>query len=356
MQNFVRRMSALAPLALLAGGVSAQQSSLTISGRLDMSVGHQRLSGGPNATFVTSDTSYISFQGVENLGGGMSSYFKLEHGMNMDTGAPTSATQFFNRESFVGLRSTSVGALQLGSQFTPGLWLGARIDPFRRQGTGALQTLLGRGGAAGAWGFGAQYNNSIQYITPTYAGFVGKFLYGMKEGVLEKAPWAVSLEYAAPKLIAGISYDREGTTRASANLPPGAGVVTASATQIGAVYDFQTFKLHGLYIRATAKGSSSMTGGLVGVTVPIMPFEFLATAVVRNMEDAANSDASLVSAQLRYHFSKRTFVYLSAARQKNDGSARFGIYPSRVDGAVSGFVPAAGQDVQGYQIGIRHYF
>lgn len=355
MSHLFRRVGALVPLALLGGAVCAQSSSVTINGRLDVSVGHHRLSGGANMTFASSDTSYISFKGREDLGGGLTAYFKIEHGMNLDTGVQTSASKFWNRESLLGLQSARAGSLQLGSQFTPGLWLGARIDPFKRQGTGAHQTLLGRGGAAGAWGFGGQFDNSIQYITPTFGGVSGKLLYGMKEGTLAKAPWAVSVEYVAPKLIVGMSYDREGVASASANLPAGA-TVTASATQLGAVYEFQSFKLHGLYVRASADGSASMSGGFVGVTVPVMPFEFLATMVVRNMDDAANSDAALVAAQLRYHFSKRTFVYLSAAQQTNDGNARFGIYPSRVDGAAAGFAPAAGQDVQGYQMGIRHYF
>jgi predicted porin len=178
---------------------------------------------------------------------------------------------------------------------------------------------------------------------------------GATEGVLTKRPVGISLQYTSPKLIAGISYDREATSSASANLPPG-GRVVASATQVGAVYDIVSFKLHGLYVRATAKGSTDMNGGYVGVTVPMIPFEFLATAVVRDMDDVCDSDASRISAQLRYHFSKRTFVYLSAAKQTDKGNARFGIYPSRVDGAPANFAPRARQDVQGFQAGLRHYF
>lgn len=252
--------------------------------------------------------------------------------MNIDTGTQTCATQFWNREAFVGLRS-SAEAIRLGSQFTLGLWLGARIDPFTRQGTGPHQTLLGWGGAAGPWSFAGQYNNSIQYLTPVYNGFVGKVLVGAKDGVLTNASWAMRVEYTPPRFIVGISYDGEATTSASANLPPGVSVV-ASAAQVGAVYDFGAFKLYGLYLRAMAKGSTDMNGKFVGAMVTMMPLEFLATAVVRDMEDARDSDASLIPAQMRHNFSKRTFVYLSAAKQTNDGNSRFGVYSRRVDGTA----------------------
>jgi hypothetical protein len=70
----LRNASSTLTLALLGSTAIAQPLPLTISGRLDMSVANQRLSGGPNMSFVSSDTSYISFQGRADLGGAFCLY------------------------------------------------------------------------------------------------------------------------------------------------------------------------------------------------------------------------------------------------------------------------------------------
>ena len=72
MTTVIRNAGFTMSSALLASAAVAQLSLLTISGRLDVSLGHQRLANGLNMSFVTSDSSYISFQGQDGLGGGMS--------------------------------------------------------------------------------------------------------------------------------------------------------------------------------------------------------------------------------------------------------------------------------------------
>jgi len=58
--------------ALLASAAVAQLSSLTISGRLDVSLGHQRRANGLNMSFVTSEHFLYQFSGPGRPRRGMS--------------------------------------------------------------------------------------------------------------------------------------------------------------------------------------------------------------------------------------------------------------------------------------------
>jgi predicted porin len=56
----------------------------------------------------------IGFRGTEDLGGGLSAFFKLETGFNSDVGTQANPTKLFNRYATVGLSSNTLGTLTLG--------------------------------------------------------------------------------------------------------------------------------------------------------------------------------------------------------------------------------------------------
>ena len=57
----------------------------------------------------SNSTSRIIIRGVEDLGGGLSAGFHLEHGILLDTGTAVSATQFWDRRSTVSLDERRLG-------------------------------------------------------------------------------------------------------------------------------------------------------------------------------------------------------------------------------------------------------
>jgi predicted porin len=337
----------------------SQTSTVEIYGRLDMSVNLQKTSStattaSQSRKFVSADTPWLGFRGTEDLGGGLRAYFKIEHGFAADTGALASPVpgQFWNRESLVGLGSATFGSVQLGSQFTPSLWFTGRIDPFRRSNTGAIFPMFQQG-LAGPLGYTAAFNNSVQYISPSLAGLQAKVLVGATEGVAPGGkPLSTAFEYTLGKsLFAGVTYDKVKIAGAAVGLPaqPSVDLIT---TQVGLTYNFDVAKLHGYWIRTKPDGAPGMKGGMLGVSVPVGAGEIAASVQKRDAEDAANSDAQTVALQYSYFLSKRTLVYVGGARQTNKGNATFGIWPSRLDAGPS---PAAA-DLNGYQLGMRHYF
>lgn len=355
---FVAALAAL-PAFGYAQGV-AGSSAVEVYGRLDASVNRHQYSGAParasrNAHYVSSDTSYWGLRGTEDLGGRMRAYFKMESGVNVDTGAQSNAGVFFNREAFVGVGHASYGSVQLGSQFSPAIWLSAKIDPFRRGNTGAILTLFQQGGAAGPRGFPLTYNNSVEYLTPQLSGFSGRFLVAATEGATPGGvPKSMSLEYAQDRLLVGMSYDRLKITSTAAGLPAGS-QVTDSTLAIGGTYRFDAAKLHGYYMKNKIDRSTGMDGYLIGVSVPVGQGEIQTSWQRRNVHDAADSDAQLIALQYMHFLSKRTSVYVGVAHQKNEGNANFGIWPSRVEAATTG-QPVVGENVSAFQVGIRHLF
>jgi predicted porin len=115
---------ATALLATLAAGSAMAQSSVTISGRVDMGLvsvddGVGRQTRADSGTYTA---SRLGFGGVEDLGGGLSAGFYMENRFAADTGTPLSATKFFNAGTQVYLADRTLGSLTLGRQYTPLFW------------------------------------------------------------------------------------------------------------------------------------------------------------------------------------------------------------------------------------------
>src|SRR5688500_4625327 len=125
-----KSLLALAVLGAFAGAASAQ-SSVTIYGSLDMALmksngGTAGNNGNPNGTnkawtLNQSNGSRLGFRGNEDLGGGLSAQFQIEHRFNPDTGNQTS-TPFWAGRSYVQLSSASMGRVYLGREYTPAFW------------------------------------------------------------------------------------------------------------------------------------------------------------------------------------------------------------------------------------------
>ena len=143
-----KSLLALAVLGAFAGTASAQ-SSVTIYGVVDMSIARNNCvataanpcavnAGAPAGdawTMQQSTTSRLGFRGNEDLGGGLSAQFQIEHRFNPDTGAQNQ-TPFWNGRSYVQLTSAAAGSVYLGREYTPAFWVELKSDPFGNDGVG----------------------------------------------------------------------------------------------------------------------------------------------------------------------------------------------------------------------------
>jgi len=346
----MRKLPFFLAAALFSTSLCAQ-SSVSLYGRVDIGthfINVQSTATRPSANLrtLTSDGSLLGFRGTEDLGGGRAAHFKLEHGFLVDSGANSSATQFWNRESWVGLSDRALGTLQLGSHDSPALQAATVMDTFNRFGMASNVALL-----QGGRGYSTKYNNAVQYLSPAWAGLRVKLVTAPSEDQATGRGNLGFLEYSSGPLRAALGYDQMKATRAAVGLPGAGPSVWNRTLALGAVYDFQVLKVHGWYQKNRVDGLSDVTGYLAGVTVPIGAASDVRLQYTRR--NAANGDASLLGAGFYYVLSKRTLVYTQIARLKNSGAAAFALSPSRNEPGAVGLV-GQGQDSKGMQFNVRH--
>lgn len=243
---------ALAVLGAFAGAASAQ-SSVTLYGIIDLGLVKQNEAdtGNPLSRAGTglalggvgmaneelnvnqATKSRIGFRGVEDLGGGLSAKFDLEHRFLGDIGAtnPSGNNQFWDK-AIVGLTSQTFGEITLGRDYGPTFYPQYLLDPWLNQGIAEV------GGTSYAFagynlaGHQARYNNGIFYKAMV-SGFTIMAAAELSEVDGRDNRYGLNLMYTAGPLMLAAAYDQ------SESLLNGD---TDSLWMIGGSYDFGFIK------------------------------------------------------------------------------------------------------------------
>ena len=176
------KKSLIALAVLATSGAAMAQSSVTVYGRVDLSVGSLKEldKGSQTKLFNGGDggltTSRLGFRGTEDLGGGLKANFKLEHRLNADDG--TSQDPFWKGESTVSL-SGGFGEVKLGRSSTiydevRGVAYSSNV--FDSAFTPAANGVWGSGGD-----YSSRFNNKITYALPSIGGVYGGIEYALDE-------------------------------------------------------------------------------------------------------------------------------------------------------------------------------
>ena len=344
-----KSLFAVAALSAIAGAAQAQ-SSVTVYGIMDAGyVGYNaRQSAAPAVGAATStalpvrttgsgfgdgaeSTSRLGFKGTEDLGGGMSAFFTVELGLNLDTAqvVNTGATQ--NRQSFVGLKKNGLGDFAFGTQYTAVHNSVAATDAGQTNNivgdmiyTAFKSATGGNNGATGANvgssssfgvtngnGAGDSYtirqNNMLTVNTDTFAGFKGHAFYTLNNtnsnqttatntvtgGNNNFGGWGLGADYTWNKLFATVAY-QSFTAKNPYNTVTASAIGTATGFGAGqgslpglnvkdnqfyaaATYDFGILKAYAQYVnrkwtsQITPTEYLSRTGEQIGVRSFITP-------------------------------------------------------------------------------------
>jgi predicted porin len=327
---------ALAVLGAFAGAASAQ-SSVTIYGLLDMSVAKSNGGTAPNAgapgskawTVQQSAGSRLGFRGNEDLGGGLSAQFQIEHRFNPDTGAQ-SATSFWQGRSYVQLTSAGTGSLYLGRDYSPAFWPAVKSDPFGWDGVGQV--------GANAWaGYvgqdGVRTQNTVGVKSANFGGLTVQAAVGLDETNGFGRNNGFNVEYTGGPLYAAFGYEK--ITKGSND---GTGT-----TNFALHYDFGVAKVLGYYDRSKtgANGNASNSMFSIGLLAPVGPGNVKAVYYRVNRADTTTgvgptavtlkNDTTKFGLGYDYALSKRTGLYAdlgiasgSDGRTKNNAYA-FGV-------------------------------
>ena len=345
--------------AALAAAPAFAQSSVSITGIADAAarqVSNTGLGSIKSLVSGSNSTSRLVFRGTEDLGGGLTASFHLEHGIALDTGLPTGG--FWDRRSTVSVAHRNAGELRLGRDFVPSYTGWSRFDPFSYVGVAGSNNLVSatpNGPIRSAFGSNpnttVRASNAVQYLLP--AG-----LAGVEGGVLVAASEGGTAANGQHKTIgARIGWAGAGAVVSLATTTTENNLTSTGKfkdTAVGASYAFEFLRLSAAWRRFEQAGSEQ-TNTLLAFSVPLGVHEIKGSFVRAAFGGSVGATAldangiDQVGLGYVYNLSKRSALYASYARLANDGAVA-----STIPGGPAGM--AAGGTSTGFEAGIRHSF
>jgi predicted porin len=350
-------------LALVASGAAAGAAAqVTLGGVADAAVRHVDNEGlGSVSSLVSGSnaTSRLIVRGAEDLGGGLSAGFHLEHGILLDSGSQASSTLFWDRRSTLSLTSTRLGELRAGRDFVPSYVGWSRYDPFGYVGVASSSnfvTASQTGPIRAAFGSNpnttVRSSNSLQWLAPSGLG-------GVEGGVLVAAGEGGLAANGQHKVVgARVGYVQKAFGVSAAFTRSENDLTTEGAfkdTSLGGSWDFGVVRMS-LAWRRFAVADAKQTNLIVGAWVPVgavgearLSFNRVDLSGQVGGASIDANDATQLGVGYVHNLSKRSAVYGTLARVANKGAATFA-----VAGGPSGL--AGGNTSTGIEFGVRHSF
>lgn len=324
----------LAALAVCGTTAAMAQSSVTIYGRVNTTIEHQK-AGKDSVTGMANNSSRIGFKGVEDLGNGLKAGFQLEAGFGSDDG---SGPLTFGRQSEVNL-SGNFGMVRLGNFFPESYYATSDYIGMHNHETGSSADALYYDAA---WFDGNGTGNKVAYRTPTFNNFWAEASVSLHE----KANGAAGVNKNAYDLAANYN---------NGPLSLGAGYSTWNSNNqfaLRGLYNFGQFVVGAYYQRNKDDNAVLGTGAgtrnnfrLSGMYV-LNASEFHVNVGRANawskVDDSAATQWTL---GYNYNLSKRTKVYTYYTKVNNGKAATY-----------HDNVTNAGDNFSSFALGIRHNF
>lgn len=313
--------------ALACLGAAHAQSSVKLTGLVDMYVGSMKLAGQDRTSVAESgglSTSWWGVQGTEDLGGGLKAGFNLGAFFQTDDGSNGRfvGDTYFARDANVTL-SGNFGQVLLGRtsapNFLPSVFANPYGDSFEVSPLILHQNVWFLGGnKLGTTPADTGWSNQIRYTTPDMGGLQVNVAYQFGEVAEQnsKKNLGVNATYRTGALMLTGFYER-----AQINNPSGAGLLAGGTKQnwmLGTSYDFGMVKLYGTYGATESKDNNSYDGktASLGLDIPVTKAGTIKAAVAHTKLEATNGtsfafDGKRTTTTVGYNhvLSKRTDVY-----------------------------------------------
>jgi len=367
-----KKLIALAVASVVSAPVFAQ-SQVTIYGVVDVGIESAKYSDAAgNLTRMFSGgntTNRIGFKGTEDLGNGMKANFVLEGQPSPDVG--THAAAFWHRTSTVGL-SGGWGSVNFGSQYTP--WFSARAanDIFYTAGAGSNYNFEG---------FQTRMSNSVRFDSANYNGFSFAVMYGFGETGTTTATTSIFGFKPGAGFTTATYNGQEGTTAATKNVGKDVGLNAVYANgplavrygydrqqeffidgtgeksnltinSLNGSYDFKVVKLvAGWTKNQLSNDNLDYRAWYIGGVMPVFGKDLIKLEYTKGLNKttgASSADANLIAIGYEHLMSKRTTLYATYAKLKNDTNSPMTLLGG--DAVLAGFDPSS------FQMGLKHSF
>lgn len=331
-----KSLLALAVLGAFAGAASAQ-SSITIYGVVDQGIskgnGGTAVNNGANGASKAWQVkqargSRLGFRGNEDLGGGLSAQFLIEHRFQPDTGvgssSATTTSAFWDGGSYVQLTHAAAGSVYLGRWYTPAFWVALKTDPFGWDGVAQVGSKAWAGYLTP--GNGVRTSNTVGYKTPNWGGFTANLATGLGEGAAGAGRTdGLNLEFTSGPIYVGLGYEKvNGGAATTATSVNGDG---ASLINVGFAYNFGFIRPIVYFGQSKLGVNNSLTNQYfhIALTAPAGPGVIKAAYGMLDPEttsavghQTANQEQTKASIGYDYFLSKRTRIYADYAHATED--------------------------------------
>lgn len=335
----MKKNIALVMTGLMCGALSPvfAQNSIALYGIIDTGIARIDNVNGSGSTLVRSGNllaSRFGWRGTEDLGGGLSAIFNLEAGLNTDTGG--TFAPFFNRQSWVGLRSASLGELTAGRMLPTitDVFIASLQSPYLGNATAAID-----GGATGPGSSAARFNNmlggarvdnAIKYQTPSWSGFRAHAMTALGEVAGSHSAGRLlsfGSSYTSERIEAGLVYQERRCTDAGGCV---AGRDKDTLLGLGGAYKLNGARYAAVYTRQ--KNAFNVQGNNADVLsvlarVPL-DTQWIVQGGFQYLDDktALNQDVRQLNLGATYLLSKRTQFYVLYSHQSVKNGGKAGMY------------------------------
>jgi len=238
----------------------------------------------------------------------------------------------------VGLQG-SFGTITIGREYGPIAAVAQAADPLGHGFYGSTLTSFGTGRLT------RRLSNSVNYKSESYAGFNVLAAYSAGERNVDPSNdlMGAAVEYKKGALYLGAGYQET-----DAQLGP-----NNKEYAFGAGYTFGAFDLRAAYLEADPSGvNNEYKYTTVGGVFTTGPNKFYASVHQQKLETGAKGNG--FSLAYSYTLSKRTNLYSSYAKLRNNGRGVFGV--ASAGGTFAPPTTALGADPSVFNVGVRHSF
>ena len=348
---------ALATGLLLASSAIAQTApTVTLYGRIDL--GLESVNDGTlTKTMLQNYASRIGFKGERGFSGDLAGVFQVETGVAPDDTSQSKA--FANRNSFVGLKSKSMGTFLVGTYDTPLKSLDAGGYAGTLYGEGeAMEVIIHGKGTRTAVGSSlfdnvhTRQTNNLVYLSPKFADMVVKASYSPDEGqsaTTNQPLYAASLEWNNGTYNAGIATQSKAVSDKAFGM-------TATKFSLGAKMD----SLSGAIVFSTLENQAPIASNVRKTSNTLFVVNYVDGAMTYKFnygmsgESASNAadDLTMMALEAAYALDKQTIVYGSYAQITNNTKAKGTFVGADNFPATT----VAGNDPTAITFGIRYNF
>lgn len=351
-------------IAIVVGAAAAvpavAMADVTIYGRAHVSVDLLNDGARYKETNLSSNSSRLGFKGDHEIHPGLKAFFQIEQEVLF---ASEGDSRFNTRDTFVGL-SGDFGAVQAGRFDSPFKVARGPANLFGDQ-VGDLRNLT----RVGDGRYDERYDNTIQYSSPTFAGFSAKLGYSLHQGASaandhKSDSVSAALHYTGGPFEAALAYEKaDEDTRAAVANNPGAGVGKRDGWRVAAAYKvLDDLKLVGFYQTVehnsrnrTKEQNDILTSDVYGLGGEFQVAKNTALKAMWLTRDvkADSRDSDMWVVGVEHKLDKAVRVYANYAVVNND--KLIGITPW-AQGRSANPAGALGKDADGLSVGLRYDF